>query len=221
MKGPNNYGNNNTVSSSNSSASSTRSGASGKDAQGNSALNKRMIKDTDKSSGTNNLVGTGSGSSTLTGKNPFAILKASAIAATQKAVFPNNFTNLPKVSPPFLPPLTGKDKDTTYTLVLDLDETLIHNVEYGQDSFFLVRPGCVQFIELMAQYYEIVIFTAALQEYADQVVDQIDVNNNIKLRLYRQHTSQNGPFLVKDLSLLGRDLNRTIIIDNISDNFIL
>lgn len=105
MKGPSNYGNNNTVSSSNSSASSTRSGGSGKDAQGNSALNKRMIKDSDKSSGTNNLVGSGSGSSTLTGKNPFAILKASAIAATQKAVFPNNFTNLPKVSPPFLPPL--------------------------------------------------------------------------------------------------------------------
>ena len=73
----------------------------------------------------------------------------------------------------------------------------------------------------MAKYYEIVIFTAALQEYADQVIDQIDVGNNIKYRLYRQHTSQNGPFLVKDLSLLGRDVNRTIIIDNISDNFIL
>ena len=73
----------------------------------------------------------------------------------------------------------------------------------------------------MAKYYEIVIFTAALQEYADQVIDQIDVGNNIKYRLYRQHTSQNGPFLVKDLSLLGRDINRTIIIDNISDNFIL
>ena len=53
------------------------------------------------------------------------------------------------------------------------------------------------------------------------MVDQIDVGNNIKYRLYRQHTSQNGPFLVKDVSLLGRDLNRTIIIDNISDNFIL
>ena len=85
----------------------------------------------------------------------------------------------------------------------------------------MVRPGCVQFIETMAQYYEIVIFTAALQEYADQVIDQIDVGNNIKYRLYRQHTSQNGPFLVKDLSLLGRDINKTIIIDNISDNFIL
>jgi hypothetical protein len=40
---------------------------------------KRMIKDTDKSSGTNNLIGTGGG--TLTGKNPFAVLKASSIAA--------------------------------------------------------------------------------------------------------------------------------------------
>lgn len=84
-----------------------------------------------------------------------------------------------------------------------------------------MRPGCVQFIETMAKYYEIVIFTAALQEYADQVIDQIDVGNNIKYRLYRQHTSQNGPFLVKDLSLLGRDISKTIIIDNISDNFIL
>lgn len=73
----------------------------------------------------------------------------------------------------------------------------------------------------MAKYYEIVIFTAALQEYADQVVDQIDPGNKIKYRLYRQHTSQNGPFLVKDLGLLGRNLRKTIIIDNISDNFIL
>lgn len=71
----------------------------------NNAMSKRMIKDSDKSSGTNNLVGTGGGSSTLTGKNPFAILKASSIAASQSAVFPNNFQNLPKVSPPFLPPL--------------------------------------------------------------------------------------------------------------------
>jgi CTD small phosphatase-like protein 2 len=127
--------------------------------------------------------------------------------------------NLPKVTPPFLGPL--ETKEPRYTLVLDLDETLIHNVEFGNDSYFLVRPGCVDFIQTMARYYEIVIFTAALQEYADQVIDQIDVGHNIKYRLYRQHTSQNGPFLVKDLSLLGRDIHKTIIIDNISDNFIL
>ena len=109
----------------------TVSGKKEKETGNDSAVSKRMIKDSDKSSGTNNLVGGGSGTTTLTGKNPFAVLKASAIAASQKAVFPNNFTNLPKVSPPFLPPLDPSEKDTRYTLVLDLDETLIHNVEYG------------------------------------------------------------------------------------------
>lgn len=70
---------------------------------------------------------TSGGGSSMTGKNPFAILKASAIADPATCVFPNNFTNLPKVSPPFLEPL-DRDSDI-YTLVLDLDETLIHNVE--------------------------------------------------------------------------------------------
>jgi len=86
------------------------------------------ISSTTKTSGTSNLV-SGSQGNSLTGKNPFAILKASAIASTSTAKFPNNFTNLPKVTPPFLPPLEGEAKNTTYTLVLDLDETLIHNVE--------------------------------------------------------------------------------------------
>ena len=59
-----------------------RAGATGGAAGASNPMSKRMIKDSDKSSGTNNLVGTGGGSSTLTGKNPFAILKASSIAAS-------------------------------------------------------------------------------------------------------------------------------------------
>lgn len=81
----------------------------------------------------------GSVATSLTGKNPFAILKASAIASSQTAQFPNNFTNLPKVQPPFLPPLEGDTKASTYTLVLDLDETLIHNVEVPSLLKLLVR----------------------------------------------------------------------------------
>lgn len=71
---------------------------------------------------------------------------------------------MPKATPPFLGKVLNNKE---YCLVLDLDETLIHNVEYGSESYFLIRPGCVQFIETMAKYYEIVIFTAAMQEYAD------------------------------------------------------
>ena len=85
MRGPpSSHSNHSNTSTSSSSKSTGSTGGKGgpSQTQGNSALAKRTIKDSDKSSGTNNLVGTGGGNSTLTGKNPFAILKASAIAAS-------------------------------------------------------------------------------------------------------------------------------------------
>ena len=163
----------NLTSAGNPSSAVTQGGPGTKDKQPNNSSGPQAkgISSTTKTSGTTNMVSSGGQGNSITGKNPFAILKASAIASTSTAKFPNNFQNLPKVTPPFLPPLEGEAKNSTYTLVLDLDETLIHNVEYGSDSYFLVRPGCVYFIELMAKFYEIVIFTAALQDYADQVID--------------------------------------------------
>ena len=47
--------------------------------------------------------------------------------------------------------------------MLDLDETLVHYFEQGSEGRFLVRPGCDQFLTEMAEIYEIVIFTAAMQ----------------------------------------------------------
>jgi TFIIF-interacting CTD phosphatase-like protein len=67
--------------------------------------------------------------------------------------------NLDFVSgPPFLPPLEDQG---TYTLVLDLDETLVHYFEGDGDGHFLVRPGVREFLLTLSEYYEIVIFTAA------------------------------------------------------------
>ena len=73
----------------------------------------------------------------------------------------------------------------------------------GADSHFLIRPGCFEFLEEMAKFFELVIFTAAMQDYADSVLDQIDPNKIIKHRLYRQHTSPHGHLIAKDLSKLG------------------
>jgi len=48
----------------------------------------------------------------------------------------------------------------------------------------------------------------------------VDRNNAwIKHRLYRQHTVPIGPAFIKDLSKLGRDLARTIMVDNIAENY--
>lgn len=41
----------------------------------------------------------------------------------------------------------------------------------------------------------------------------------VRHRLYRQHTVPIGPAFIKDLSKLGRDLSRTIIVDNVAENF--
>ena len=71
----------------------------------------------------------------------------------------------------------------------------------------------------MSKIYEVVIFTAAMQDYADWVLDQLDTGNWIKHRLYRQHTSKTGHVYIKDLSLLGRDLATCVIVDNVALNF--
>lgn len=123
------------------------------------------------------------------------------------------------VDPPYLPPLSEKEQAKTYTLVLDLDETLAHYFEIGMEGKFLIRPGCQKFLKEMNDYFEIVIFTAAIQDYADWAINQLDPNGYVKYRLYRQHALPCGSVYIKDLSRLGRDLRRMIIVDNVPENF--
>ena len=110
-----------------------------------------------------------------------------------------------------------------YTLVLDLDETLVHFVQGDNDSNNIVqiRPGAEQFIEDLSEYFEIIIFTAAKQDYADLVIDGVDLNHKVSGRLYRDHTIKLGDGYIKDLSKLGRDLKKMLIVDNCADNFSL
>ena len=58
------------------------------------------------------------------------------------------------------------------TLVLDLDETLV-NVNV-LNSIITLRPGLRNFLNDMSRYYELIIFTTSLQEYADGVLSVIE-----------------------------------------------
>ena len=58
-----------------------------------------------------------------------------------------------------------------------------------------------------------------MQDYADWVLDQIDPQKRITSRLYRQHATPHGPVFVKDLSKIGRELGKMIIVDNVAENF--
>ena len=71
----------------------------------------------------------------------------------------------------------------------------------------------------MNKYFELIIFTAAVKEYADWIIDRIDCDNVIAFRLYRRHTTQFNQMFLKDLRKLNRDLKRTLILDNNPENF--
>lgn len=76
------------------------------------------------------------------------------------------------------------------------------------------------FLKTLAEVYEIVIFTASTKAYADYILNMIDSKGiYIQHRLYREHTDCVDDVYHKDLSKLGRQLSRTIIVDNLSENF--
>jgi len=114
-------------------------------------------------------------------------------------------------TPPYLP-----SPSKPYTLVLDLDETLVH---YNHQEGLLLRPGCRKFLKEMALYYEIVVFTAATEDYADWAINILDNDKLIRHRLYRKHTLPNEGTYIKDLNRLGRDLSKVIVVDNVAANF--
>ena len=123
-------------------------------------------------------------------------------------------------------------------LILDLDETLVHSCFKPADNIsnnlsrpdiFLKikfhskyhevlvykRPFVDEFLEKMSKYYNLIIFTASVQEYADPLLDQLDKNRLIKLRYYRNSCflDKNGKF-VKNLYTIYNDLKNVILLDN-------
>ena len=78
----------------------------------------------------------------------------------------------------------------------------------------------MKFLEQLSDYFEIVVFTAAMPDYADWILDNLDRDRKtIAHRLYRQHTTPLDDYAIKDLYKLGRSIERTLIIDNLAENF--
>ena len=106
---------------------------------------------------------------------------------------------------------------------MDLDETLIHFSANGDEGQLFFRPYLFEFLESVSQYYEIIIFTAGLKEYAKIVLDLIENRLGKKIfdyRLYRENTISNDEgIFIKDLSKIGRSLQKIIIVDNTRDNY--
>ena len=84
----------------------------------------------------------------------------------------------------------------------------------------ILRPFLHEFLSKMKKIYELILFSYETQEYVDPILDLIEKKEKyFEYRLYKEHTKFNGKDYIKDLSKLGRDLRRIIIIDNIPQSF--
>ena len=149
-----------------------------------------------------------------------------------KALTPNHYESkkffllkeinmLPPKSPEFL---------NKKTLILDLDETLVHssfvpfpksdiilNVNFDgipYKIYVLVRPGAEDFIKNLSNYFELVIFTASLSKYASPLLDILDKEKHIQYRLYRENCTLLNGIYIKSLKKIGRNMKDLIIVDN-------
>lgn len=140
----------------------------------------------------------------------------------------------PELELPFWPhPVIGPQKSIDggkKTLVLDLDETLVHSsfrpvhapdyvipVEIeGRivDVYVMKRPFVDHFLRVAGERFEIVVFTASLGKYADPLLDLLDSSGVVRWRLFREACVPYDGSYVKDLQCLGRDLRNIIIVDN-------
>lgn len=110
-----------------------------------------------------------------------------------------------------------------FSLVLDLDETLIsldRDKTKENVAILKFRPGLLDFLSKMKKYYEIIVFTSATKEYADQIEDVIEQNEKyFEYRLYREHTLSFNNEFIKDISRIGRPLDKILIVDNMPQNY--
>jgi Dullard-like phosphatase family protein len=160
--------------------------------------------------------------------------QATSLRSTQLLEEPHKRDSNPSTGTPLLPPQKDIHRGLK-TLVLDLDETLVHSgfdkidrpdyvlqIEVNgilRTLYVKKRPGCDRFLREMADYFEIVVFTASLAKYADAVCDLLNQSvgrDVISYRLFRDSCEFDVDALcfVKNLHYLGRDIRKIVIVDN-------
>ena len=74
----------------------------------------------------------------------------------------------------------------------------------------------------MSEHFDIIVFTAGSQPYADPILDHIDPNKVIQHRLYREScTLVDNQVFVKDLRIIGRPLENLVLVDNAPHTYLL
>ncbi|KAH9601870.1 FCP1 homology domain [Trypanosoma melophagium] len=108
-------------------------------------------------------------------------------------------------------PLTSKVKK--YTVVLDLDETVV----YAREGPLYARAYLRELLRSIKNDFEVIVWTAGEREYAKNILEEINEECIIQHLIYRHKTWFSTDDYTKDLKKLGRDINYVIIVENTPD----
>ena len=123
---------------------------------------------------------------------------------------------LNKVIPPFLDYKSKKK----YTVVLDLEDTLL-NIKLTDNGKLMLnlRPGLISFLLGIKPYYEIISFSKFSKSYSKTIINYIQQGKKLfDVNLYREHCALVGKKFIKDISRIGRDMKRIIMVDDLPEN---
>ena len=124
--------------------------------------------------------------------------------------------NFQTVEKPYIKSKLNKNNRKKYSLILDLEETLLNN----SNNTVTLRPGLFEFLDEVYKFYELILFTSSDRTYSEKLVKAIEKNQKyFSYKFYREHNIIIGNEFVKDLSRIGRELNSVIIVDNFAQNY--
>ena len=137
------------------------------------------------------------------------------------SLVPPSFFRKNKDFIPLPAPYLQYPSNKPYTLILDLDETLISfQIKSKKEGTLRARPFLFAFLEEMGHYYELIVWTSATEAYANSLIDAIEYDKQyFDYILFREHAIIIGDEFVKDLNRVGRGLDRIIIVDDMPQNF--
>ena len=100
-----------------------------------------------------------------------------------------------------------------YTIVLDLDETVV----YARDGPLYARANLKELLCALNDVAEVIVWTAGVRMYAKAILEEINAEGYIKHLVYRHRNWYNPEDYTKDLRKLGRDIDYVLIVENTPD----
>ena len=114
--------------------------------------------------------------------------------------------------------LPEMDKNKKYSLFIELDETLVHYYEEGNNYFVKVRCGTEDFLKTMSEFCEIIIVSTSSKDYTDIIIQNINNDKSyINYIIYKEMVDDRNDIV--DFSLINRNIKKCIFICHENDFF--